>query len=94
MALLAKIEEKDIPIEPLTYKKAILDLNWYKSIGEEVKELYNLNMWTIMPLPKDRTALGGRQVYKVKIANINVLNTNKNTKDYIKEEKTYKLKSK
>ena len=59
LALLAKIEE-NVPIEPSSYKQAILDKNWFLSIGDEVKELYKLYTWTIMPLPKDKDALGGR----------------------------------
>jgi len=36
-------------------------------MGSEIQELENQNIWLLVELPKNRTAFGGRWVYKKKL---------------------------
>lgn len=60
---------KDSNGEPNTYKQAIEgpdSIQWDTAMKSELQELETQNTWNIIDLPKDRKALGGRWVYKIK----------------------------
>ena len=55
--------------EPISYKQAVNSPekeDWLKAMGSEIQELENQNTWSLVELLKNRTALGGRWVYKKK----------------------------
>ena len=55
--------------EPLTYKKAKaseLSNKWELAMQEEIKSLYANDTWNLVPLPKGRSTLPNKWVYKVK----------------------------
>ena len=71
--LLYLLENKD-PIEPTTYKQALNSpeaIKWQEGMQIEVSELLKQNTWEITRAPKDREALGGRWVYRLKKDNKN-----------------------
>lgn len=55
--------------EPTTYKQAITSpeaQHWIQAMQAEITELEAQNTWDLVDLPPNRTALGGRWVYKLK----------------------------
>jgi len=56
-------------LEPTSYKQAVNSPekeDWLKAMSSEIQELENQNIWSLVELLKNRTALGGRWVYKKK----------------------------
>ena len=55
--------------DPTTYKEAINSPNkedWLKAMASEISDLNRLKTWDLVDLPKDRTVIKGRWVYKTK----------------------------
>ena len=55
--------------EPNTYKQAMKSPDaalWQEAAQEEINSLISNGTWDIVPLPKDRKAIGSRWVFKVK----------------------------
>ena len=69
LSLLAKANAPE-PYEPLSYKEAMADeyikMHWELAIQEEVDSLVTNRTWTLMDLPSNAHALGGKWVYKIK----------------------------
>ena len=56
-------------LKPTSYKQAVNSPekeDWLKAMSSEIQKLENQNTWSLVELPKNRTALGGRWVYKKK----------------------------
>lgn len=54
---------------PVTYKQAILSdkcENWKTAMNSEMSAHYSNNTWDLVPLPKDRKAIGSRWVFTKK----------------------------
>lgn len=57
------------PTEPKTYKQALKcpdNVQWILAMEEELKSIEDNNTWSVVDLPKGRTAIGCRWVYKLK----------------------------
>ena len=69
LALLAKANAPE-PYEPKSYKEAMADsyrkMHWELAMQEEVDSLTTNGTWTLVDLPSNAHALGGRWVYKIK----------------------------
>ena len=69
LALLAKANVPE-PYEPRTYKEAMADsyrkMQWELAMQEEVNSLVANGTWTLVDLPSDARALGGKWVFKMK----------------------------
>ena len=69
LALLAKANASE-PFEPRTYKEAMADayhkMIWELAMQDEVQSLLANGTWTLVDLPSNARALGGRWVFKLK----------------------------
>ena len=69
LTLLAKASSPE-PYEPQTYKEAMADsyrkMHWQMTMEEEVDSLTTNKTWTLVDLPSNAHALGGKWVYKAK----------------------------
>lgn len=52
---------------PKSTGEAMTDPNWRQAMVEEMTALHSNNTWDIVPLPPDKTTVGCRWVYTVKI---------------------------
>ena len=64
------------PIEPKTYKQAIINQNlkhqdWKRAIQEKIDLLLENETWILTSLPPRRKALDGKWVYKIKYGSDN-----------------------
>lgn len=53
-------------IEPRSYSLASKDKNWKDAMQAEIQALEKSDTWDIVPLPKEKTAIGYKWVYKIK----------------------------
>ena len=61
--------DSDIEYEPKCYSEALrckFRRNWKESMQEELNEMKNHNVWTIIERPNDKNIIGCRWVYKIK----------------------------
>ncbi|RVW46987.1 Retrovirus-related Pol polyprotein from transposon TNT 1-94 [Vitis vinifera] len=52
--------------DPKSFKEAMKDVGWQKSMHEEIQALEENGTWTLEPLPKGKRALGSQWVYRTK----------------------------
>ncbi|RVX07381.1 Retrovirus-related Pol polyprotein from transposon RE2 [Vitis vinifera] len=52
--------------DPKSFKEAMKDVGWQKSMDEEIWALEENGTWTLEPLPKGKRALGSQWVYRTK----------------------------
>ncbi|RVW92937.1 Retrovirus-related Pol polyprotein from transposon TNT 1-94 [Vitis vinifera] len=52
--------------DPKSFKEAMKDVGWQKSMHEEIRALEENGTWTLEPLPKGKRALGSQWVYITK----------------------------
>ncbi|RVW45682.1 Retrovirus-related Pol polyprotein from transposon RE2 [Vitis vinifera] len=52
--------------DPKSFKEAMKDVGWQKSMHEEIWALEENGTWTLEPLPKGKRALGSQWVYRTK----------------------------
>ncbi|KAL6331602.1 hypothetical protein AAG906_011542 [Vitis piasezkii] len=52
--------------DPKSFKEAMKDVGWQKSMHEEIRALEENGTWTLEPLPNGKRALGSRWVYVTK----------------------------
>ncbi|RVW77560.1 Copia protein [Vitis vinifera] len=52
--------------DPKSFKEAMKDVGWQKSMHEEIRALEENGTWTLEPLPKGKRALGSQWVYRTK----------------------------
>jgi hypothetical protein len=58
------------PAEPLNYEEAMNREDsdkWLKAAQEEMDSIYQAGTWTLVPLPSNRSAIGCKWVFKVKL---------------------------
>jgi hypothetical protein len=58
-----------IPLEPSSYREATTGPNaakWKEAMQEEVTSLLKNNVWELVPLPRGRTPISCKWVYKIK----------------------------
>ena len=69
LSLLAKANAPE-PYEPQSYKEAMADeymrMHWELAMQEEVESLVTNGTWTLVDLPSNAHALGGKWVFKIK----------------------------
>ncbi|KAL0441231.1 UNVERIFIED_CONTAM: Retrovirus-related Pol polyprotein from transposon RE2 [Sesamum radiatum] len=53
--------------EPRSYNQAAGQAEWVSAMHVEIQALENNKTWDIMPLPKDKRAIGCRWIYKLKL---------------------------
>lgn len=53
--------------EPVSYLEASQDVRWVEAMEKELTALNDNGTWDLMPLPKDKKAIGCKWVYKVKL---------------------------
>ena len=52
--------------EPRSFKEAMQDTGWRKSMQDEIRALENNGTWTMEDLPLGKKALGSQWVYRIK----------------------------
>ncbi|RVX14877.1 Retrovirus-related Pol polyprotein from transposon RE2 [Vitis vinifera] len=52
--------------DPKSFKEAMKDVGWQKSMHEEIRALEENGTWTLEPLPKGKRVLGSQWVYRTK----------------------------
>ena len=52
---------------PKSTCEAMTNANWHQEMVEEIAALHSNNTWDIVPLPLDKTTVGFRWVYIVKV---------------------------
>ncbi|RVX03863.1 Retrovirus-related Pol polyprotein from transposon RE2 [Vitis vinifera] len=52
--------------DPKSFKEAMKDVGWQKSMHEEIRALEENGTWTLEPLPNGKRALGSQWVYRTK----------------------------
>ncbi|KAL2235602.1 UNVERIFIED_CONTAM: Retrovirus-related Pol polyprotein from transposon TNT 1-94 [Sesamum indicum] len=57
---------RPVKTEPLSYEDATHERKWRKAIDEEIKPITKNDTWELVPLPKDKNAIGVKWVYKIK----------------------------
>ncbi|KAI3735404.1 hypothetical protein L6452_14900 [Arctium lappa] len=76
-------------IEPKKVSEALKDPNWVKAMKEELLQFERNEVWTLVPLSKDKTAIGTKWVFKNKKDEDGVVIRNKErlvAKGYCQEE--------
>nr|KYP61747.1 hypothetical protein KK1_016257 [Cajanus cajan] len=53
--------------ESRTTDKALSDESWVQSMQEELSQFQKNDVWKLVPMPKDRTIIGTKWVYKNKL---------------------------
>ena len=53
-------------VAPETYKQAVLDHKWCKSMKTEVRALRNRECWRVLPTPSGVRLIKSKYVYKLK----------------------------
>ncbi|XP_060182349.1 uncharacterized mitochondrial protein AtMg00820-like [Lycium barbarum] len=52
--------------EPKNYSEAMQDPRWVQAMKEEITALENNNTWQIVQLPKEKSTIGCKWIYKIK----------------------------
>ncbi|KAL2251279.1 UNVERIFIED_CONTAM: Retrovirus-related Pol polyprotein from transposon TNT 1-94 [Sesamum indicum] len=55
-----------VETEPLSYEDATHERKWRKTMDEEIKAITKNDSWELVPLSKDKNAIGVKWVYKIK----------------------------
>ena len=69
-AYMAKVVQD---VEPTCFNEAVGNVNWEKSMDEEMVALYGNETWDLVPLPEGKKAIGCKWVYKVKQNSVHTL---------------------
>jgi FtsZ-interacting cell division protein YlmF len=54
-------------VEPKNFNEASKDVNWLKSMDEELDQIEKNNTWDIVPRPADKNVIGSKWVFKNKM---------------------------
>ena len=73
-AYMAKVAQD---VEPTCFDEAIGNVNWEKSMDEEILALYGNETWDLVPFLQGKKAIGCKWVYKVKHNSDGSINTYK-----------------
>ena len=75
--------------EPKIVKDALEDMDWSKSLKEEIEQIEKNKTWTLFPRPKDKNVFGTKWVYRNKLDENGELTRKKPRlvcKGYVQEE--------
>jgi hypothetical protein len=53
--------------EPKNFNEASEDVNWLKSMNEELDQIEKNNTWELVPRPTDKNVIGSKWVFKNKM---------------------------
>nr|GFD54455.1 retrovirus-related Pol polyprotein from transposon TNT 1-94 [Tanacetum cinerariifolium] len=76
-------------VEPKTYKGALTQAFWIKSMQEELNEFERLEVWELVPRPEQVMVITLKWIYKVKLEELGGILKNKAclvTRGYRQEE--------
>jgi hypothetical protein len=51
-------------VEPKNFNESSKDINWLKSMNEELDQIEKNDTWELVPRPKNKNAVGSKWVYK------------------------------
>jgi hypothetical protein len=54
-------------VEPKNFNEANKDVNWLKSMHEELDQIENNDTWELVPTPTNKNVIGSKWVYKNKM---------------------------
>ena len=54
-------------VEPKNFNEASEDVNWLKSMNEELDQIEKNNTWELVPRPVDKNVIGSKWVFKNKM---------------------------
>jgi hypothetical protein len=54
-------------VEPKNFNEASKDVNWLKSMNEELDQIKNNDTWELVPRPTNKNVIGSKWVYKNKM---------------------------
>jgi hypothetical protein len=54
-------------VEPKNFNEASKDVNWLKSMSEELDQIENNDTWELVPRPANKNVIGSKWVYKNKM---------------------------
>jgi hypothetical protein len=54
-------------MEPKNFNEASKDVNWLKSMNEELDQIKKNDTWELVPRPADKNVIGSKWVYKNKM---------------------------
>jgi hypothetical protein len=54
-------------VEPKNFNEASKDVNWLKSMNEELDQIEKNDTWELVPSPLDKNVIGSKWVYKNKM---------------------------
>jgi hypothetical protein len=54
-------------VEPKNFNEASKDINWLKSINEELDQIEKNDTWKLVPRPTNKNVIGSKWVYKNKM---------------------------
>jgi len=54
-------------VEPKNFNEASEDVNWLKSMNEELDQIENNDTWELIPRPANKNVIGSKWVYKIKM---------------------------
>jgi hypothetical protein len=54
-------------VEPKNFNEASKDVNWLKSMNEELDQIEKNNTWGLVPRPTDKNVTGSKWVFKNKM---------------------------
>jgi hypothetical protein len=54
-------------VEPKNFNEASKDVNWLKSMNEELDQIEKNNTWELVPRPVDKNVIGSKWVFKNKM---------------------------
>ena len=69
-AYMVKVVEN---VEPTCFEDAVCHAHWDATMNEEMAALDANKTWDLVPLPKDKKAIGCKWVYKISIMQMDLL---------------------
>jgi hypothetical protein len=54
-------------VEPKNFNEASEDVNWLKSMNEELDQIEKNDTWKLIPRPANKNLIGSKWVYKLKM---------------------------
>ena len=77
------------PVEPKKTEKALMDHDWISSMQEELNQFERNKVWELVPVPKNRSIIGTKWVFRNKMDENGIVTRNKArlvAKGYSQEE--------
>ena len=79
-------------MEPKKVEDALIDPDWVISMQDELNQFERQNVWKLVPIPKDKSVIGTRWVFRNKLDEDDIVTRNKArlvAKGYSQEEGIY-----